>query len=96
MDDGLLVEFASVVDALRCASEVQVALGGICVSARVQEDAAGRLDLTFDDIGEQQLKNISRPVHVYRLRIGRLLAVLSAPRWHCLTSRRLRYYPSPI
>jgi len=33
--------------------------GGICVSARVQEDAAGRLDLTFDDLGEQSLKNIA-------------------------------------
>jgi adenylate cyclase len=108
--DGLLVEFASVVDALRCAAEVQTALadsnapippdrriefrlgihqgdivvedgdifgdgvnvaarleglaepGGICISARVQEDAAGRLDLAFEDIGEQALKNITRPV----------------------------------
>ena len=41
--------------------------GGICVAARVQEDAAGKLDLVFDDIGEQQLKNIARPVRVYRL-----------------------------
>src|SRR5205823_6844077 len=41
--------------------------GGICVSARVQEDAAGRLGLAFDDIGEQQLKNIARPVRVYRV-----------------------------
>ena len=97
--DGLLVEFTSVVDALRCATEIQNAMaegntkiaaekriefrmginvgdivvedgdifgdgvnvaarlegladpGGICVSARVQEDAAGRLDLTFDDLG---------------------------------------------
>jgi len=38
--------------------------GGICVSARVQEDAAGKLNLCFDDIGEQQLKNIARPVRV--------------------------------
>jgi adenylate cyclase len=42
--------------------------GGICVSARVQEDAAGRLDLTFEDLGEQTLKNIARPVQVYRIR----------------------------
>jgi adenylate cyclase len=41
--------------------------GGICVSARVQEDAAGKLDLAFEDRGEQQLKNISRPVRVYRV-----------------------------
>jgi adenylate cyclase len=115
MGDGLLVEFASVVDALHCASEVQAAMaernaanaaddriefrigvnvgdivvadgdifgdgvnvaarlegmaepGGICVSARVQEDAAGKLDLAFEDIGEQQLKNILRPVRAYRL-----------------------------
>jgi adenylate cyclase len=43
-------------------------LGGICVSARVQEDAAGRLDLTFEDMGDQQLKNIARPVRVFRIR----------------------------
>ena len=38
------------------------------VSARVQEDTAGRLDLSFDDLGEQGLKNIARPVRVYRVR----------------------------
>jgi adenylate cyclase len=113
--DGLLVEFASVVEALRCATEVQAAMGernaalpsdgriqfrvgihqgdiivedgdifgdgvniaarleglaepgSICVSARVQEDAAGKLDLAFEDIGEQQLKNIARPVRVFRV-----------------------------
>jgi TolB-like protein len=112
--DGLLLEFASVVDALRCAAEVQAALaegneplppdrriefrvgihqgdivveegdifgdgvnvaarleglaepGGICVSARVQEDAAGKLDLAFEDMGEQALKNIARPVRAFR------------------------------
>jgi TolB-like protein/class 3 adenylate cyclase len=116
--DGLLVEFSSVVDALRCASEwqrrvaernagepgdvridfrigvhqgdvvvedgdifgdgVNVAArlegmaepGGICVSARVQEDAAGRLDLTFEDLGEQSLRNIARSVRVYRVRLA--------------------------
>src|SRR5262249_44032228 len=41
--------------------------GGICVSARVQEDAAGKLDLAFDDIGEQAFKNITRPVRAYRV-----------------------------
>src|SRR5205085_9857833 len=44
--------------------------GGICVSSRVQEDAAGRLDVSFDDLGEQALKNIDRPVRVYRVRPG--------------------------
>jgi adenylate cyclase len=42
--------------------------GGICVSARVQEDVAGRLDLVFEDLGEQQVKNITRPIRVYRVR----------------------------
>jgi len=113
--DGLLVEFASVVDAMRCSVEVQSGMaernagvpqekriefrigihqgdivvgdgdifgdgvniaarlealaepGTICVSA-VQEDAAGKLDLAFEDLGEQQLKNISRPVHVWCIR----------------------------
>jgi adenylate cyclase len=117
--DGLLVEFGSIVDALRCATEVQAGMvernpdvppdrriefrvgihmgevvvedgdmfgdgvniaarleglaepGGICVSARVQEDAVGKLDLAFEDIGEQQLKNITRPVRVFRLRPSR-------------------------
>ena len=99
--DGLLVEFGSVVDALRCATEVQTWMaernatvptekriefrvglhqgdvviedndifgdavnvaarleglaepGGICVSARVRGDASGKLDLAFEDMGQQ-------------------------------------------
>jgi TolB-like protein len=43
--------------------------GGICVSGRVQEDVRGRLDIAFEDAGEQQLKNIARPVHVYRVQL---------------------------
>jgi len=125
--DGLLVEFASVVDALRCAVEVQREMigrntgvppdsriefriginvgdivvedgdifgdgvnvaarleglaepGSICVSARVQEDAAGRLDIGFEDIGEQQLKNIARPVRVYRISPVRNSAAVIRP-----------------
>jgi adenylate cyclase len=46
--------------------------GEICVSARVRGDAAGKLDLVFDDMGEQQLKNITRPVRVYRVRADRV------------------------
>lgn len=42
--------------------------GGICVSARVVEDAAGRLPLAAEDLGEQTLKNIPRPVRAYRVR----------------------------
>ena len=115
--DGFLVEFNSVIDALRCARDVQMAMaaqhdeaperrfmlrigvhqgdivvedgdifgngvniaarlegiaepGGICVSERVQEDAYGRIDLVFDDMGEQQLKNIARPIRAYRVRLN--------------------------
>src|SRR5438445_221581 len=123
--DGLLVEFASVVDALRCAAEVQTALaesnaplprdrriefriginvgdivvedgdifgdgvnvaarleglaepGGICVSGRVQEDVVGRLDLPFEDLGEQSVKNIVRPIRAYALTAD---AIASTPR----------------
>ena len=50
--------------------EALAAPGGICVSERVQEDAEGKLDLVFEDIGEQHLKNIVRPVRVYRVAIG--------------------------
>ena len=39
--------------------------GGICVSGRVQEDTQGKLEIAFDDMGEQNLKNIARPVRVY-------------------------------
>ena len=45
--------------------------GSICVSARVQEDATGKLDLVFEDLGEQQLKNVARPVRVFRVAMER-------------------------
>jgi len=38
------------------------------VSARVQEDAAGKLDIAFEDLGEPELKNITRPVRIFRVR----------------------------
>jgi TolB-like protein len=42
--------------------------GGICVSGRVHEDVQGKIDVAFEDVGEQQLKNINRSVRVYRAR----------------------------
>jgi adenylate cyclase len=38
----------------------------------VRGDAAGKLDLDFEDVGEQQLKNIARPMRVYRVRADRV------------------------
>ncbi len=110
-----MVEFASVVDAVRCAVELQreIALrndgmpkerriefriginlgdviieeediygdgvnvaarlealaepGGICVSRVVRDQVRDKVDFGFEDLGEQQVKNIARPVHVYRI-----------------------------
>jgi adenylate cyclase len=114
--DGVLAEFASVVDAVRCAGEIQRAMadrdldlaeerrlrfrigvnlgdviadgddiygdgvniaarleglakpGGICASGTVRDRIGDRLPYTFEDMGEQSVKNISRPVRVYALR----------------------------
>jgi len=41
--------------------------GGICISSSVYDQITGKLDLGFHDIGEQTLKNISRPIRVYRV-----------------------------
>src|SRR4029453_10562299 len=40
--------------------------GGICISSRVHEDVRDRLDTAFDDGGTQTLKNIARPIQVWR------------------------------
>src|SRR4051794_33724047 len=45
--------------------------GGICVSDRVQSDVVGKIDIDFDDHGPQQVKNIARPVHIYRVRLDK-------------------------
>ena len=44
--------------------------GGICVSAIVHDQVRDRLDCVFEDLGEQNLKNIARPVRVYRVESG--------------------------
>jgi adenylate cyclase len=41
--------------------------GGICISGRVHEDATGKIVLKAQDMGEQSLKNIARPVRAYRV-----------------------------
>jgi adenylate cyclase len=114
--DGLLAEFPSVIDAVRCAAEVQRGMidrepmvsderrlrfriginlgdviaeggdifgdgvnvaarlealaepGGICVSGTVRDQVRDKLPYALDDMGEQSVKNIARPVRVYALR----------------------------
>jgi adenylate cyclase len=41
---------------------------GICISEKVYQEVRGRIVLPYEDLGPQQLKNISEPVHVYRVR----------------------------
>ena len=113
--DGLLLEFPSVVNAVRCAAEIQRGMrdrntnvpqerriefrigvnlgdvivqdedifgdgvnvaarleriakpGGIAISGSVRDQIGNRLDLVFEDMGEQKLKNIDQPVRVYNL-----------------------------
>jgi adenylate cyclase len=44
--------------------------GSICISGRVHEDAVGKIALQARDMGDQNLKNIARPVRAYRVTIG--------------------------
>jgi adenylate cyclase len=115
--DGMLVEFQSVTEALRCAVDFQERMarrnrdmpasrtllyriginlgdvivesddifgdgvnvaarleamaepGGICVSAAVRDQVGDRLGVAYEDLGDRQLKNISRPVHVFKVLI---------------------------
>ncbi len=70
---GDIVEDASIHgDGINVAArlEAMADAGGICLSSRVHEDAQGsllRLGIAFEDIGQHQLKNVARAVHVYRV-----------------------------
>jgi adenylate cyclase len=52
--------------------------GAILVSAAVQEDARGTCDVVFDEIGARQLRNIARPVRVFRVRPASGVAAAAA------------------
>jgi len=43
---------------------------GICISDDAYRQVRDKLDIAFEDAGEQQLKNIARPVRVYRVKLG--------------------------
>ena len=45
--------------------------GGICVSRVVRDQVRDKLAFSFEDMGEQHVKNIARPVHVYRVLIDK-------------------------
>jgi adenylate cyclase len=116
--DGMLVEFASAVDAARCAVEVQRGMagqnadvpqdlriefrigihvgdiiiddndifgdgvniaarlegiaepGGVCISDDAHRQIRGKIDIAFDDIGEQTLKNIAEPMRAWHIRLA--------------------------
>jgi class 3 adenylate cyclase len=56
--------------------------GGICVSAKVHDEVRGKLDLSFEDLGEHDLKNIAASVRVYRIVTGGAAAeAAKAPAW---------------
>jgi adenylate cyclase len=44
--------------------------GDICISGTVFDQVKGKLDLPFDDLGPQEVKNIAEPVRVYRIPVG--------------------------
>ena len=54
--------------------------GGVCVSAAVREQVHGSLDAAFDDIGEQQVKNIMRPIRVFAVALDGIDAIHDPPR----------------
>jgi TolB-like protein/class 3 adenylate cyclase len=44
--------------------------GGVCISAKVHEEVRGKIEASFEDLGERVLKNIAKPVRAYRLETG--------------------------
>lgn len=48
--------------------------GGICISSSVHDQLLGKLDLRFDAMGPQTLKNIPRPIHAFRMNSGARVA----------------------
>src|SRR5208337_2084742 len=70
--DGSIVEFRSVVDAVRCAIEVQYAMiernAGVAPDKRIEFRIG--IHLGDVDLGQTQLKNIAEPIRVYSLQVG--------------------------
>ena len=49
--------------------------GGLCISRNVYDHVKNKLDLTYEDLGEHNLKNISESVQVYRVQIKPVIPV---------------------
>jgi len=72
--------------------------GGICIAATVLEHAHEDLGIGFVDIGEQQVKNIIRPIRVYRVTLGKVdkAARYAEPTVPEKRSRRLRWFVTGV
>ncbi len=64
--------------------------GGICVSQRVREQVAGKLNLDFEDMGGRSLRNIARPVRAYRVIDGPLPVAVAKEISYNFTARPRR------
>lgn len=73
-DDDILGDGVNVAARLEGIAEP----GGICISDNVYQQVLGKLDVAFEDIGPQNLKNILRPVQVWRTRSGGAVSIESA------------------
>jgi hypothetical protein len=58
---------------------IGIHLGGICISEDAFRQVRGRIEAQFADIGEQSLKNIARPLRIYRIGSGSLPEPLATP-----------------
>src|SRR3954451_7464850 len=69
-------------DGVNVAARLQVLAepGGICVSGAVRDQVGHRLEeIAFEDLGEQSVKNITRPIHIFRVRLeSATIAVLES------------------
>ena len=75
-------------DGVNVAARLEAAAdpGGIFVSADVYSQVRRRTDYTFEDMGEQEMKHISTPVHVFRIVLGHRRNITPPPLPDCLTS----------
>src|SRR5262249_19038814 len=55
--------------------------GGVCISGTVHEQVRDKLTLTYEDLGEQAVKNIARPVRVWRVLLDEAAQSGVEPHW---------------